>query len=199
MSVRKIIPWSALRRGWKEQNARGNWTEMLLLAGIICSVASGIQPAQPCALPLLPKSLFQTCGINPSAKASCGHRALSPKRLGQELFWRITSSHGDQRAILRLVSFFFSRQNWKFKHHVTGTVSPGRHPPTSFLAVCLCAACYFHHNGATLTMQAACQLPLLPDAPMGFGCMHMLRGQLNDVCVQHSHKHSISALAVLIS
>lgn len=61
-------------------------TRMLLLAGIICSVASGIRPAQPCALLILPNSLFQTCGINPSAKASCGHRALSPQRWGQELF-----------------------------------------------------------------------------------------------------------------
>lgn len=26
--------------------------------------------------------------------------------------------------------------------------------PTSFLAICLCLACYFHHNGARLTMRA---------------------------------------------
>lgn len=86
MNVMKITPWSALRICWEEQNAGGDWPEMLLLAGIICSVASGIRPAQPCALPILPNSLFQTCGINPSANASCGHRALFPKRLVQELF-----------------------------------------------------------------------------------------------------------------
>lgn len=30
--------------------------------------------------------VFQIWGIKPKAKTSCGHRALSPKRLGQELF-----------------------------------------------------------------------------------------------------------------
>jgi hypothetical protein len=78
-------------------------------------------------------------------------------------------------------------------------------PPLRFMlsspfpfAFCLCLVCYFHYKGARLTMQAQCQPPLLPDAPMAFGSMHMLSGHLN-VCVLHSQKNNISPLASLIS
>ena len=53
------------------------WPETLLLADIICYLASGIQPAQSCTLLILPTSAFQM-RINLNAKVSCGHQALSP-------------------------------------------------------------------------------------------------------------------------
>lgn len=139
MNVMKITPWSALTICWKEQNAGGDWPEMLLLAGIICSLASGIRPAQPCALPILPNSLFQTCGINPSAKASCGHRALFPKRLVQELFDGSPPAMEIREPSSDRFHFFFFKTKLKIR------TSYYRHcvskPPHSHLLPCCLSLC----------------------------------------------------------
>ena len=47
----------------------------------------------------------------------------------REAFLQITCSHGDCRAMVRLICFF--KQNWKFKY-VTGTVSPCHSTPHLF-------------------------------------------------------------------
>lgn len=153
-------------------------------------------------------SIFQTRGINLNIQASCGHRALSPKTLKQEfekspLAREIMKPFSHQSA-------FSTEKNWNSNITLSGLClhplpTPPPPNPTKELsnpvplphpAFCLC---YFHHNGARLIMRARCQLPLLPDALMGFGCEHMLRGHLNDVCVLHSQENNISAPAPLIS
>lgn len=157
-------------------------------------------------------SIFQTRGINLNIQASCGHRALSPKTLKQEF---------EKSPLAREIMKPFSHQSAfstekKIEIQTSGYQdyvcihSPPPPPPTPTKelsnpvplphpAFCFCLACYFHHNGARLTMRARCQLPLLPDALMGFGCERMLRGHLNDVCVLHSQENNISALTPLIS
>lgn len=96
--------WKSSHEGCSQYAERnrilgGDWPNVFLLASIVCTSTSGIWPAQPCAWPILPNSVFKTWGIHLNVKASCGHGALSPKRHFEKgAFWKITSSPGDSRT-----------------------------------------------------------------------------------------------------
>lgn len=175
----------------------GEWPEALLLAGIIYPLASGIQPASHAHWLFYPFPPSTHGGLISMWRS---HVALELylHRDRRGAFWQITCSHGDCRAMVRLICFFKTKleiQILCYRHCVScATVHL-----TSFLAICLCLAGYFHHNGARLTMWAWYQLLLSSDAPMGFGYMRMLREHLNNVCVLHSHRNNISTSAPLIS
>lgn len=86
-------------------------------------------------------------------------------------FWQITCSHGDCRAVLRLICFLKTKleiQIFCYRHCVS---MPLYTPCLSLFSVCFVG--YFHHNAARLTMWAWSQLLLLSDSPWVLdGYMH---------------------------
>lgn len=140
---------------------------------IICSLISHIEPAQPGPLPIL-LLLHSKHGGLISMQRPCSATGLHLQRYQGRSFltnhlqpWKL-QSHSQ-------TDLLFQDKTGNLRILLQALCPHATTHSTSFFTVCLCFACYFHQYGARLTMQAQCQLPLLPDGLMGFGYMHMLR------------------------
>ena len=194
MNVVKIIPGSLLIISWKEQHPGKRMTTKLFADHLLFDLSHWTCLARPVAY--FAASAFQTWRINLNAKTLCSYRAPSPKILGQELFDKSPPAMEITEPFLDW--FAFSRQNWKFAHPVTGTVSPC-HNTFYLLLYCLSLFCLLFPSIRSKANNAGIvPASIAPWWSDGLGYMHMLRWHLNDVCVLHSQKN-ISTLIPLIS
>lgn len=140
---------------------------------IICSLASDIRPAQISTLPILLLLPSKFRGLISMLKP-CMATGLHLQRDQSRSFLR---NHLQPWKLQRhpQIDLLFQDKTGNSSILLQALCPHATTHSTSFLTICLCFACCFHHYGTGLTMRAQCQFPLLPDALMGFGYMHMLR------------------------